>query len=101
MQPQVDFLLREFFSMSLQAATQHVKVYAAEATEADRQEIRDHLREHLERLEAQYRATVDEIAHVENIERIRRSISRRYAGLLHDRRFPFATAQKAVNLYLK
>jgi hypothetical protein len=101
MQPQVDFLRREFFSMSLQAATQHVKVYATEATEADRQEVRDHLREHLERLETQYRAPVTEVAHVENIERICRSLSRRHAGLLHENRFPFATAQKALNLYLK
>jgi hypothetical protein len=101
MQLHLDFLTREFFSMSLQAATQHIKIYAPEAKEADRKEVRSHLRALLEKLEIEYVTEVSEDAHVKNIERIVWSVSRRHSGLLADGRFPVASAQKALNLYLK
>ena len=87
--------------MSLQAATQHVKVYAAGTDEGDRKEIRGHLRELLETTTGQYASEVDEDTHVKNIERIAKRLSRRHAGLLHEGRFPIASVQKALNLYLK
>ena len=101
MQPYEVFLRREFFSMSLQAATQHVKVYAAGTNEGDRQEIRDHLRDLLEVISAKYEVAVSESDHVKNIQGIVNTLSRRHSGLLNTRRFPFSSAQKALNLYLK
>jgi hypothetical protein len=101
MSPQQSFLLDQYFSLSLQAATQRAGVWAPLVPEAARKELHCHLQELLEKTQSQYASGVTEAAHVKNIGRIASSLTRRHAGLLFEGRFRVGPAQKALNLYLK
>ena len=101
MTPQRAFLAGEFFSLSLQGATQRAGIWAEGVPEADRRELHFHLRDLLESLLDEYVRPVDDTAHAKSIERIANSLTRRHSGLLADRRFRIGPTQRALNLYLK
>jgi hypothetical protein len=100
-QLQRSFLLHEFATLAINGAFQHVAIYAPGVPEADRAEVRDHLRDHLDKVSVSYFERVTETAHVTNIVKIANSLSRRHAGLLKDKTFRLGPTQKALNLYLK
>ena len=95
------FLLHEFATLAINGAFQHVAIYAAGVLEADRAELREHLRDHLDKISVDYVQAVHESSHVKNIARVVNSLTRRHAGILKDHRFRWGPAQKALNLYLK
>jgi hypothetical protein len=101
MTPQQAFLLDQYFSLSLQAATQRASIWREQVSESQRKELHWHLRELLEGSLQQYATPVDDAAHTKTIERVANSLTRRHSGMLVGGRFRIGPAQKALNLYLK
>ena len=96
-----DFLVSEFFSMTLAATTQRSNMYAPKLTEDQRKEFHDSLREALVELATQYKRSVVDDAHVKNILHLAQSLSGKHRALLNGGEMKFGHAQKALNLYLK
>lgn len=102
MSAQQDFLRSEFRTLSFMGASQHVPIYAADASERERAAFRAALYAKLEAFEPAYaQAEIYEDGHVANIVGIADELSIRFAPALHERRFRIGPAQKALNLYLK
>ncbi len=97
-----DFLHNEFHTLSLMAATQHVKLYADSTSEAQRSRFRGAIRNHLQALSQAYAsAEVSEETHIANIVTFAREMSGQFSSVLYGGRFRIGPAQKALNLYLK
>lgn len=96
------FLRSEFRTLSFLGASQHVAIYAADASEGDREAFRATLHARLESFERPYAdAEIPENDHVGNIACFADELSRRFAGTAKEGRFLVGPAQKALNLYLK
>lgn len=100
------FLHNEFAILCLIAGlgtrSTAAKVYTADATDADREQIKRILRDALLALGEQYSAgTVSEAAHVGHIRHFPAGLPAGQARKLVGGRLRFGVAQKVVNLYLK
>ncbi len=103
---QQQFLDDEFFSLVLQATTQHSPTYEEDATPDQRRAFAQALREKLEGIAAAYherghnnRAPSEE--HTKAINDLADALSAKFSSYLYERKFRIGSAQKAVNLYLK
>lgn len=94
------FLDHEALTLSVNGAIQRASVYS-EATEQQRKEFRDCLRDSLDAYAQDYRGAVGEHSHIANILSLAADMERNHKGILSERRFRFGPAQKALNLYLK
>jgi hypothetical protein len=98
---QHDFLLREFFTLTLAGTVQRSGLYNDGTTEKDRKPFQDSLRGILEEMAVDYAECVSEEKHVENIERLADKLSAKHADILAEGGMRIGLAQKALNLYLK
>src|SRR6266508_3098683 len=98
---QSTFLRDELFSMTLMATVQRGRVYRSGTTENARKAFQQELRRQLETITAPYRTKQSEEAHVNNIVALAASLSASHGDILYEGRFRIASAQKALNLFLK
>lgn len=102
MDPQrMQFLLAEFFQLTLAATVQRAHVYAEGLSEADRAPLRASLRTKLQDLRPTYAAPAPEAQHLTNIRQLADELSAEHPLLLREGRFRIGPAQKALNLYIK
>ena len=95
------FLLDEFFQLTLAATVQRARVYADGLGEADRAPLRASVPAMLDQLWPIYGAPVGEAQHLTNIRQLADNLSAEHPLLLRDGRFRIGPAQKALNLFLK
>lgn len=95
------FLDDELFSMTLHATLQRSPTYKKDITNKKKMEFQQGLRRRLEHYAAQYKKSVNEDNHINNIEMLSNEVSDAFGEYLNDGRFRIGGAQKALNLYLK
>jgi hypothetical protein len=98
---QRDFLLREFFALTLAGTVQRSGLYKKETTEQARKPFQEAMRKLLEEMAGEYAKDVSEERHVENIERLAKQLTGDHATILAEGGMRIGLAQKALNLYLK
>lgn len=98
---QTQFLLNEFFQLTLRATVQRARVYSDGLGENDRRLLRASLRMRLWQLWPTYAAPVPEPQHLANISQLADGLSQEYPHSLRGGRFRIGPAQKALNLFLK
>ena len=99
---QHQFLLDEFFSLTLRALAQRGKLYRKGSNEKSRAAFRNSLRSWLERVTVeQYKDPVADDLHFENIQKFADEMSAAHSDALNGGRLRIGSAQKALNLYLK
>lgn len=98
---QLQFLLSEFFQLTLAATVQRARVYAGGLREADRAPLRASLRARLDQLWPTYATPMAEEQHLTNISWLANGLSAEHPLLLREGRFRIGPAQKALNLFLK
>jgi hypothetical protein len=98
---QHDFLLREFFTLTLAGTVQRSGLYKDGTTEKERKPFQDSLRGILEEMAVDYAECVSEEAHVANIEQLAKRLTEKHPDILADGGMRIGLAQKALNLYLK
>lgn len=99
---QKEFLLYEFWILSVQAAFQRSNVYKKEATEKERIEFRRELKTSVDNeLVSQYHNPVSEKQHEENIQKLCTYSKEEYEHLFEKGSLNIGVSQKLLNLYLK
>jgi hypothetical protein len=91
-----EFLLSEIWSLSISAAFQRANVYGKECA-LERVNYKKLLKKHLKSIAEQYKTSVDETTHIENIFKISECGHR----CLANGKLNFGVCQKLLNLYLK
>jgi hypothetical protein len=98
---QREFLIDEFFNLTLRGTGQRARVYREGAAEPEKHEFRKSLRKELERMASAYKSRVPDEQHERNIDELAETLSTRHERVLAKGRFRIGCAQKALNLYLK
>ena len=98
---QEQFLKDELFSLTLMATVQRAGVYSPGSRKKERKRFQTNLRSWLEKNAQSYANQVTEEEHIRNIVELSASLTSAHANVLKNGRFRIATAQKALNLYLK
>jgi hypothetical protein len=93
------FLHDEVFYLTFLAVVQRGKVYAPGTTRTG--ELRQALRDYLDRMAKVYKVPITEEAHLEYIVSLKRQVSASGGALYDERKFRIGSAQKALNLFLK
>ena len=96
-----DFLISEFFSMTLAATAQRSNMYLPKLTEAQRKKFHGSLRELLVDLSKRYKNIVSDDVHIANIQHLAQTLSAKHPTLLTGGEMKFGHAQMAMNLFLK
>jgi len=97
-----EFLLYEYWILSVQGAFQRSNAYKKEATEKDRIEFRRELKTFVDNeLVSQYQYPVSEKQHEENIQNLRTYSKEKYEHLFEKGSLNIGVSQKLLNLYLK
>lgn len=95
------FLKNEFLTMSVFGALGRSNTYSDSASENDKQDFRNGLREQLREIGSRYYLTVTEEKHLANIVELSDALTSKFSSCLKNGRFRIGIAQKALNLYLK
>ena len=98
---QEQFLMDEFFSLTLMGTVQRAGVYKQKTPEKMRKVFQSTLRKWLEQIAQGYDKKISEDNHIKNIIELSNHLSTVHSGILQGGRFRIGPAQKALNLYLK
>lgn len=97
-----EFLLYEFWVLSVQGAFQRSNAYKKEATEKQRIAFRKDLKHFVDsELVPQYKVIIIEEQHEANIERLRNYSQEKHGVLFEKGSLNIGVSQKLLNLYLK
>jgi hypothetical protein len=92
-----EFILEEFWSLSISGAFQRANVYKKEANEKDKADFKKALKSLIVFIAKKYQTNVSEQEHIENIHKIK---NLEHASL-NFQHLNFGVSQKLLNLYLK
>ena len=95
------FLLNEFWLLSISGAFSRNRIYKPETKDDLKNQLKNDLREMIDSLVKDYKKTVSEENHYQNIQRLSEEISSKYSEILNLGVFNIGTTQKLLNLYLK
>jgi len=97
----LEFIKTELFMLTIAGAFQRNKVYKDNIDEKRRIEFRRNIRSLLEKMKTEYKISVSEVRHLENLDKLKNDIEKQNSDLLRDSTISFGTVQKLLNLYLK
>lgn len=95
------FIHEEILNNTVFAAFGRASIYSKKASDSDRYEIRNTLKDALREYTVLYKNKITEDKHIQNIINLSDKITNRHKAFLKGERFRIGTAQKALNLYLK
>lgn len=96
-----DFLLGEFLMLSIAGAFSRNRVYKPNTSVSLKNELKRELKEELNLFIQEYKESVSEEKHFQNIQDLSEKISKKYSRILNAEIFNIGTTQKLLNLYLK
>lgn len=96
-----EFILGEFWMLTVSAAFQRANVYLPNAKKEDKDNFKNELKELIIQKSEEYKKrAISEADHLKNIEEISSSLTK-YSAILKGGKLNFGICQKLLNLYLK
>lgn len=97
-----NFILDEFFMLSIAGAFQRNAIYSIDINEQTRSDFRKWLKDDLSRRITEYQSKVLDEKHIENISDFKKEIEKsNFKNILKNNQISFGTCQKLFNLFLK
>lgn len=97
-----EFIKKIILGVSIQAAFQRGNIYASPTLrDKDRKELKNSIKEELQKISRDYINTISEKKHIENIKLLSKAITKKHKEKLKKNKLRIGSAQKLLNVYLK
>lgn len=96
-----EFMHREICALCFLASFGMARRIPFYKKDADREAIREYIRDELWELSIKYSRKVEENEHIKTIETFQNEVNKKFLGMLARNGLTFGRAQKLINLYLK
>lgn len=96
-----EFIKKIILGRTIQAAFQRGNVYAPNLSEKDKNDIKNSIKDELEKITNNYIKNISEADHIKNIEHLSQAITQNHSKKLKNGRLRIGTTQKLLNVYIK
>lgn len=94
-------ILGSLWQVTIYAAFQRAKVYKENISQEDKTHLKECLQSSINNVMGSYESKVSEKDHIKNIEKIKKSVDKKWGHILDQSSISYGVVQKAFNLHLK